>query len=138
MRRNTTSILKLLMSCAVIMSLTAFFHKVFSRFSYDDSDELSYFQRQMRTEIPSQSHARAGTFFNAPRNLERIKIDWHDYRFMEEEQKRTGLGEHGKEVHLPPEEKAEEERLFALNGFSGLVSDKISVNRSVPDIRHTG
>uniref|UniRef100_A0A1B6CII9 Polypeptide N-acetylgalactosaminyltransferase n=1 Tax=Clastoptera arizonana TaxID=38151 RepID=A0A1B6CII9_9HEMI len=50
-----------------------------------------------------------------------------------------GNGEHGKEAVLPPGATAEQkEELYKTNGFNALLSDSISLNRSVPDIRHKG
>ncbi|KAL1130306.1 hypothetical protein AAG570_013244 [Ranatra chinensis] len=65
------------------------------------------------------------------------KIDWHDYHFIEQELRRKGNGEQGKPATLPPHFSAEEkEKLYKTNGFNALLSDFISLNRSIPDIRH--
>lgn len=51
----------------------------------------------------------------------------------------TGNGEHGISATVPPKTTAEEkEKLYKVNGFNALLSDHISLNRSVPDIRHKG
>lgn len=79
------------------------------------------------------------SFFRRQRNIENIKIDWHDYEFIEYESKRVGPGEKG--VAVNEVEQSEEElnqRLFKENGYYGLISDKISVNRSIADLRHPG
>ena len=47
-------------------------------------------------------------------------------------------GEQGKPVSIPQEEEEQHSNLFRSNGFSGHVSDLISVDRAVPDIRHPG
>lgn len=83
---------------------------------------------------------------------------------MEYEKTRAGIGEHGAAGHTLPEEEGERRRLFDSNGFNALLSmykqncgyycgrleliaihsfrfclgDKIALNRSVADIRHTG
>lgn len=63
--------------------------------------------------------------------------DWHDYKFIDEEKKRVGCGEHGKAFNLTNARDIEENRkLFKQTGVSVLVSDKISVNRSIPDSRN--
>ncbi|KAH8352919.1 hypothetical protein KR084_007287 [Drosophila pseudotakahashii] len=63
--------------------------------------------------------------------------DWHDYAAMEADRKRTGFGEHGVAVKVEnPDEKQMETEMYEMNGFNGLLSDRISINRSVPDIRH--
>ncbi|XP_017047642.1 N-acetylgalactosaminyltransferase 4 [Drosophila ficusphila] len=62
--------------------------------------------------------------------------DWHDYAQMEADRKRSGFGEHGAAVHVEnPDDKELETEMYQLNGFNGLLSDRISVNRSVPDVR---
>lgn len=66
-----------------------------------------------------------------------MKKDWHDYTAMERDAKRVGIAEHGKAAKLEDETLAEQERTMSLdNGFNALLSDSISVNRSLPDIRH--
>lgn len=62
-----------------------------------------------------------------------LRIDWHDYEVIHEDRKRKGPGEHGSPVVL---NKAETEHdAYKDNGFNILVSDRISLNRSLPDIR---
>jgi hypothetical protein len=77
-----------------------------------------------------------GSFFDAPRNILDIQIDWHDYKLIGEEKRRTGIGEQGVKAELGVREKVLERKISGENGFNGLLSDKISVNRSIPDIRH--
>ena len=63
--------------------------------------------------------------------------DWHDWPFIEYEKSREGPGEQGKPFHLSDlKEIDENQRLFNIEGLYPIVSDKISVNRSVPDTRH--
>ena len=49
-----------------------------------------------------------------------------------------GPGEMGKPVHIEPENKAESDRLFKINEFNLMASDRISLNRSLPDVRPRG
>ena len=44
----------------------------------------------------------------------------------------------GKAVQVSPNEEKQYSDLFRSNGFSGFVSDKVSLDRSLPDIRHPG
>ncbi|XP_012279003.1 N-acetylgalactosaminyltransferase 6 isoform X2 [Orussus abietinus] len=46
------------------------------------------------------------------------------------------MGEQGKPSFLSPSEDLLKEKLYQLNGFNAALSDAISVNRSIPDIRH--
>lgn len=65
------------------------------------------------------------------------KIDWQDFEFLKYELTRTGPGENGRGYKLTdPKEIEENERLSKIEGYSVLVSDKISVTRSLPDPRH--
>ncbi|XP_068151365.1 N-acetylgalactosaminyltransferase 4-like [Drosophila tropicalis] len=61
--------------------------------------------------------------------------DWHDYAAMEADKSRTGMGEHGEPSHIDAQEKELEDKIYRMNGFNGLLSDRISINRSVPDVR---
>lgn len=55
---------------------------------------------------------------------------------MEEAERKVGIGEQGKPASLSPLQDAQKEMLYKVNGFNAALSDKISLNRSVPDIRH--
>lgn len=67
------------------------------------------------------------------------KKDWHDYTMMERDAKRVGFGEQGKRATNNDESTKDMERKMSLeNGFNAYLSDMISVNRSVPDIRNKG
>lgn len=48
----------------------------------------------------------------------------------------VGIGEHGVAVSLTSFNQQKYDELYKVNGFNGLLSDSISVNRSIPDIRH--
>ena len=70
------------------------------------------------------------------RKAENQLKDWHDYKFMEYEKYRVGIGEYGAAVILNDlDEIIDNERLYKKSGFSDVVSNKISVNRSIPDPR---
>ncbi|XP_050093834.1 putative polypeptide N-acetylgalactosaminyltransferase 10 [Anopheles aquasalis] len=66
------------------------------------------------------------------------KIDYNDYQQLALDRKRVGPGEQGKAATLSPAESESEQRkkLYHQNGFNALLSDKISVNRSIADLRH--
>jgi hypothetical protein len=63
--------------------------------------------------------------------------NWFDLEQVSRDASRTGLGENGSHVYLTdPGEIELNERLYQETGFSVVISDKISVNRSVPLIVH--
>lgn len=62
--------------------------------------------------------------------------DWNDYEFFEAEGRRNGIGERGTAVKLNTTYDIElNEKLYNQTGFSVVVSNKISVNRSIIDSR---
>jgi len=70
---------------------------------------------------------------------EKVKIDWHDWDQIGSDLRRTeGAGEQGHPVHISDAEKNTDEfrEAHRSNGFAGYVSDKISLDRAIPDIRH--
>ncbi|XP_020799083.1 N-acetylgalactosaminyltransferase 4 [Drosophila serrata] len=95
-------------------------------------------------KAPRPPYQDRNSFINPPKEVkqgfrlpepEGERKDWHDYVAMEADRKRVGLGEHGAAAHNDPDEKELEDQLYKKNGFNGLLSDRISVNRSVPDVR---
>lgn len=63
--------------------------------------------------------------------------DWHDYEQIYKDRERVGPGENGSAVRLTNEtEIALNDKLYKETGFAVVVSDKISVNRSIQDTRH--
>lgn len=64
--------------------------------------------------------------------------DWHNWKFIELESKRSGAGEQGEALLLTDDEDLRmNKEIYKVQGLSVIVSDKISVNRSVPDTRHS-
>ncbi|XP_076070446.1 putative polypeptide N-acetylgalactosaminyltransferase 10 [Mytilus galloprovincialis] len=64
------------------------------------------------------------------------KIDWHNYKQIAEEKQRTGPGEQGQSVILDAADEKKKADLYKVNGFNAFASDKISLHRSMKDIRH--
>nr|XP_046265901.1 polypeptide N-acetylgalactosaminyltransferase 10-like [Scatophagus argus] len=60
--------------------------------------------------------------------------DWHDYDTIRKDSSRSGNGEQGKAFPLTDADRVDQ--AYRENGFNIYVSDRISLNRSVPDIRH--
>lgn len=70
------------------------------------------------------------------RNEDKIRKDWHDYGNIQLEQLRSGPGENGTAVDVSSFDPIEVKRAMGLGGINDAVSRHISVNRSLPDIRH--
>lgn len=64
------------------------------------------------------------------------KIDWHNYKQIAADDARVGPGEQGAGVVLNAEEEKLKDELYKVNGFNAFASDKISLERSLKDIRH--
>ncbi|XP_055004497.1 polypeptide N-acetylgalactosaminyltransferase 10 [Boleophthalmus pectinirostris] len=62
------------------------------------------------------------------------RIDWHDYEAIKRDAARAGNGEQGKAFPLSDADRVDQ--AYRENGFNIYVSDRISLNRSLPDIRH--
>uniref|UniRef100_A0A8C7HZY7 Polypeptide N-acetylgalactosaminyltransferase n=1 Tax=Oncorhynchus kisutch TaxID=8019 RepID=A0A8C7HZY7_ONCKI len=60
--------------------------------------------------------------------------DWHDYDAIRRDATRSGNGEQGKPFPLTDADRVDQ--AYRENGFNIYVSDRISLNRSVADIRH--
>lgn len=99
--------------------------------------------KRMQSHIREKSgrresdHPKQGDFFvKHPRNIGTKKIDWNDYVFQAAERARTGIGEHGVAASVPASQAKERKIQYDANGFDALLSDMISLNRSVKDTRH--
>uniref|UniRef100_A0ABK0LBN6 Polypeptide N-acetylgalactosaminyltransferase n=1 Tax=Rattus norvegicus TaxID=10116 RepID=A0ABK0LBN6_RAT len=64
---------------------------------------------------------------------QRLK-DWHNKEAIRRDAQRVGNGEQGKPYPMTDAERVDQ--AYRENGFNIYVSDKISLNRSLPDIRH--
>lgn len=62
------------------------------------------------------------------------KKDWHDNEGIRADAAKSGFGEQGKPVPMSDGDRSE--KAYIENGFNIYISDKISLNRSLPDIRH--
>ncbi|KAG7464829.1 hypothetical protein MATL_G00169760 [Megalops atlanticus] len=60
--------------------------------------------------------------------------DWHDYNAIRRDAARSGNGERGKPFPLTDADRVDQ--AYRENGFNIYVSNRISLNRSLPDIRH--
>ncbi|XP_051793950.1 polypeptide N-acetylgalactosaminyltransferase 10-like [Acanthochromis polyacanthus] len=62
------------------------------------------------------------------------RTDWHDYEAIRRDAARIGNGEQGKPFPLTEIDRVDQ--AYRENGFNIYISDRISLNRSLPDIRH--
>lgn len=70
--------------------------------------------------------------------LDVMKVDWHDYAQILEDEKRSGVGEQGRPASLSQDDSLDEkEALYKVNGFNALLSDKIDLKRFVNLLFHT-
>lgn len=104
----------------------------------------SYYEVQMRhlqveTAIYKETLDRLKVKISMPRYPFATyyeRKDYHDYSFMAMESLREGPGEQGKPYALTDTSDIERNKeLMDRFGFHCLVSDHISVNRSLPDLR---
>lgn len=76
---------------------------------------------------------------NLPHLSNANKKDWHNYTAILLDSLRIGFGEQGKRVFNHDTQNTELERKMSLeNGFNAYLSDRIALNRSLPDIRYKG
>ncbi|XP_049315267.1 polypeptide N-acetylgalactosaminyltransferase 8 isoform X2 [Bactrocera dorsalis] len=65
--------------------------------------------------------------------------DWHDYFAIARDAEREGIGEQGRPAALPSGyDKEAVAASWQVYGFNALLSEQISVERAVPDFRHSG
>lgn len=138
MRRNVTATFKLILLFVITVLVTAFLFKTFESILHLDND----FVRQTRIrsakllQHPRKWNNILFDQFNDRDDLIPKKIDWHNYKFIEYERNRTGIGEQGAPGHLSTNDQEKADKIFSQNGYDGVLSDQISLNRSLPDIRH--
>ncbi|XP_040006264.1 polypeptide N-acetylgalactosaminyltransferase 10-like isoform X1 [Xiphias gladius] len=82
---------------------------------------------------PVQGVNRMGKDAQVGRDGVRRK-NWHDYEAIKRDSSRSGNGEQGKPFPLTDTDRVDQ--AYRENGFNIYVSDRISLNRSLPDIRH--
>lgn len=66
------------------------------------------------------------------------KIDWTDYKYLELEANRAGNGERGEPTILSEDQLELSKTLAKDFSYNVLTSDMISLDRSIPDVRHEG
>ncbi|PAA60805.1 hypothetical protein BOX15_Mlig011947g1 [Macrostomum lignano] len=135
MRRKQVTQLKILalvIGCLFVMLVVFHGNSVPS----DLADQGSEGGNNMATGVSFSPPLGAGDASDRTEDPNEL-IDWHDYKAIEAERARQGPGEQGKGVHLDASENKAADDLFRVNGFNALVSDKMSLFRSLADIRHS-
>ncbi|VDI26877.1 polypeptide N-acetylgalactosaminyltransferase [Mytilus galloprovincialis] len=127
MRRNTVTLLKFLV--AAVLCIMAF--KYFTGGHGGTQDVY------VDSKFPHEGGGGAGNkraMIISDGDMK--KIDWHNYKQIAEEKQRTGPGEQGQSVILDAADEKKKADLYKVNGFNAFASDKISLHRSMKDIRH--
>ena len=108
---------------------------------------INYFVQNNNNKNSIQEDAKSGKiiqqFTEKPDEVTELiqidfdeKISYEDQKFIEYEERRKGPGEHGEPYILTNAKEIEENDMWLKKeGFSVIVSDKISVDRVIPDIR---
>lgn len=110
--------------CLAILSFACIYFLLVIDHNYA---EVHYFGNSNQNESPNKQYPVAMIY---------ERKDWHDWEFIEYEKSRQGPGEQGKpHVLTDPGDIELNEKLFPVEGLYAVISDKISVNRSVPDTR---
>ncbi|XP_074026127.1 N-acetylgalactosaminyltransferase 6 [Leptinotarsa decemlineata] len=129
MRRNVKTLVKYLLISAVTVVFTVLFYRIFK-------------SRNLNTNNVYFEAKNIGVEPQAPRDVflpvDNEKIDWHDYQQIKRDSMRVGPGEQGKPAYLSQSENENYDSLYKVNGFNAALSDKIAIDRAVPDIRHSG
>lgn len=74
-------------------------------------------------------------FFNK-KEISNETFDWNDWEMIKADRSRVGFGENGMKTFTEGTPSDLELRLMEENGHNVVISDKISVERSVPDLRN--
>lgn len=124
MKRNLKSILKYLLFIVITALVTTIIFKLSTQFNRDGNNK----SMRGKMDIADKQLYINNNYDN--------KIDWHDWEFANREKQRIGIGEQGVSATLTSLNQHKYDELYKVNGFNALLSDSISVNRSIPDIRH--
>lgn len=120
-----------------LLGITTLVSIFFINYSINKLMDITYtVKKSNNLNLYSQFQEEVALNVNLDETDKTRKIDWHDYEFMKYENSRKGIGENGSQFELYHMNKTVELILFEQNGFNAVLSDKISLNRSLPDIRH--
>eukprot|EP00105_Crassostrea_gigas_P035285 XP_019919433.1 PREDICTED: putative polypeptide N-acetylgalactosaminyltransferase 10 isoform X3 [Crassostrea gigas] len=143
MRRNTVTLLKyLIVGCVIVLGGPLILKKLFGSDTppdlyIDARNVLPKVQKSGKNPYAGDPLKKIDCFQNPYAGDPLKKIDWHDYKKIAEDEQRTGPGEQGQALILSPDEEKKKGDLYKVNGFNAYASDKISLHRSLKDIRHS-
>lgn len=142
MKRNKIYLLKRLIKICAATVIFLLAHNFLNSLQTDDSGGKCI-SSNVETMADGEDHPtgvhlhpnehKRVSFF---RNTDKTRKDWHEYEFIEMERERVGVGEQGDGADFSNYDPNEVKRQMGLGGFNGVVSDNISLNRSLPDVRH--
>jgi len=130
-KRSLTGLLKASLVIALIVLTVMTFNQLTASQRQKGVIDLEVKPGQVRNNNRLVDH-------NEEDESETDRMDWVDWDFVLQEASRQGLGEQGAPASLSAEDKAspEYQQKYNANGFNGLLSDRISSKRAIPDIRH--
>ncbi|XP_052282106.1 putative polypeptide N-acetylgalactosaminyltransferase 10 isoform X1 [Dreissena polymorpha] len=129
MRRNSVTLIKFLVAAVIFLAAGPFAMKfLFGNKRADEYVDAGLPMAPNEGGFHGKEHKRSSG--------ELQKVDWHDHKQIAADEARVGPGEQGAAVILSPEEEAKKDDLYKVNGFNAFASDKISLQRSIKDIRH--
>lgn len=132
MRRNTVTLLKFVIGAVIFLAAGPVAMKFLLGGGKRYTDE--YVDTRGAMPVEPGHEGKALRFVKDTDKLQ--KIDWHNYKQIAEDEARVGPGEQGAALILSAEEEKLKDDLYKVNGFNAYVSDKISLQRSLKDIRH--
>nr|CAH7722230.1 unnamed protein product [Callosobruchus chinensis] len=127
MKRNTKSLLKFFLLSAVTVLITVLIFRIFKSVNYIEQAHLVGLINGAEPEESQHGD-----------HVDNEKIDWHDYERIKRDSLRKGAGEQGVPAYLDQADTKNYDELYKVNGFNAALSDKIALDRAVPDIRHSG
>ncbi|XP_053399480.1 putative polypeptide N-acetylgalactosaminyltransferase 10 isoform X2 [Mercenaria mercenaria] len=133
MRRNTVTLLKFVIAAVIFLAAGPVALKFLFGGGKKYADEYVDVPHGAMPVEPREGNRLKERAFSSDALK---KIDWHNYKQIAEDEGRVGPGEQGAAVILSAEEEKQKDDLYKVNGFNAFVSDKISLQRSLKDIRH--
>ena len=135
-RRNKATVVKCLIVVILLLIGVPLLLRTSNSSNDNDSSGLASFKHEQQQ--PHRDHESPQQQRQQQQQQSSVihLIDWHDRDAFERERQRKGPGEQGSAYILTAEEEKLKSPLYQVNGFNALASDRISLDRSLNDIRH--